>query len=144
MLRRPDGSAAGYAVGVADTTAFERACEQSWWPPLRCRYPPPEPGDISADASLVRVIHAGVRTDGTWLAEHAAHLHVDLLPEAQGAGHGRRLLATLLDDLSSAGASGLHLGVSPVNTSAVGFYRHVGLRTLETGTHHLVLGTLLR
>ncbi|PFG38579.1 acetyltransferase (GNAT) family protein [Georgenia soli] len=143
VLRRPDGSAVGYAVATADTTAFEQACAASWWPPLRARYPLPDPDDDSPDAALVRILHAGTRTEGGWLADHPAQLHVDLLPEAQGGGHGRRLLEALLEALAAAGAPGLHLGVSPENTAAIGFYRHLGLRTLEARPDALVLGTRL-
>lgn len=144
VLRRPDGSPVGYAVATADTTAFEQACEVSWWPALRARYPLPEPGDDSADARLVRAIHAGSRTSGPWLADHPAHLHVDLLPEAQGGGHGRRLLETLFEQLAAAGVPGLHLGVGLANAGAIGFYRHLGMRTLETRADALVLGMHLR
>lgn len=143
VLRRRDGSAVGYTVATADTTAFEQACEASWWPPLRARYPLPDPADDTPDARLVRVIHTGTRTEGPWLADHPAHLHVDLLPEAQGGGHGRRLLESVLAALTSAGVPGLHLGVSPANTAAIGFYRHLGLRTLEDRADALVLGNAL-
>jgi GNAT superfamily N-acetyltransferase len=143
VLRRPDGEPAGYAVATAATAAFEDACERSWWPPLRARYPLPAPGDDSPDARLVRVIHAGTRTSGPWLADYPAHLHVDLLPEAQGGGHGRRLMESVLAALAAAGAAGLHLGVDPTNEGAVGFYRHLGMRVLEQRADALVLGVRL-
>jgi ribosomal protein S18 acetylase RimI-like enzyme len=143
VLRRADGSPAGYVVAAADTTAFERACEQSWWPPLRARYPLPAAADQSPDAGLVRRIHTGISTVGPWLREHPAHLHVDLLPEAQGGGHGRRLLETVFAELAAAGVPGVHLGVARTNTGAIGFYRHLGLRTLEERPAGLVLGMRL-
>jgi len=144
VLRRPDGTAVGYVVGAADTTAFQQACEESWWPPLRSRYPLPEPGDDSPDAHLVRLVHTGIHTEGPWLADHPAHLHVDLLPEAQGGGHGRSLLEWLFDELAAAGVPGLHLGVARANASAVGFYRHLGMRTLESRPNAFMLGITLR
>lgn len=143
VLRRPGGEPVGYAVATVGTTAFEDACEASWWPPLRARYPLPEPGDDSPDARLVRAIHAGTRTAGAWLVDHPAHLHVDLLPEAQGGGHGRRLLESVLAALAVAGAPGVHLGVDPANEGAVGFYQHLGMRVLERRTDALVLGLRL-
>jgi ribosomal protein S18 acetylase RimI-like enzyme len=143
VLRRPDGSPAGYTVAAASTTAFENACEQSWWPPLRARYPLPAADDQSPDARLVRIIHTGISAAGPWLGEHPAHLHIDLLPEAQGGGHGRRLLQTLFADLTAAGVPGVHLGVARTNTGAIGFYRHLGLRTLEERSAGLILGLRL-
>lgn len=143
VLRRPDGEPVGYAVATAATSAFEDACETSWWPPLRARHPLPAPGDDSPDARLVRTIHAGTRTRGAWLADHPAHLHVDLLPEAQGGGHGRRLLEAVFAALAAAGAVGVHLGVDPGNGRAVGFYRHLGMRVLEQRADALVLGVRL-
>ncbi|GAA4286618.1 GNAT family N-acetyltransferase [Georgenia daeguensis] len=140
VLRRPDGEPVGYAVATASTTAFEDACEKSWWPPLRARYPLPDPADDSPDARLVRTVHAGTRTRGAWLAGHPAHLHVDLLPEAQGGGHGRRLLEAVFAALAAAGAAGVHLGVDPANEGAVGFYRHLGMRLLEQRSDVLLLG----
>jgi ribosomal protein S18 acetylase RimI-like enzyme len=34
------------------------------------------------------------------------------------------MLGTLLDALAEAGSPGVHLGVSPANHRAIGFYRH--------------------
>ena len=62
-----------------------------------------------------------------WLAEHyPAHLHINVLPEAQSGGWGRRLIETELDALRRAGVRGVHLGVSPTNERAKGFYAHLG------------------
>lgn len=143
VLRRADGTPVGYAVATADTVAFERACEASWWPALRARHPLPAREDGSSDAELVRLLHAGFTTAGPWLGDHPTHLHVDLLPEAQGGGHGRRLLEAVLDALAAAGAPGVHLGVDRANAGAIGFYRHLGLRPLEERPDALVLGSRL-
>ena len=47
-----------------------------------------------------------------------------MLPDVQGGGRGGRMLGTLLDALSAAGSPGVHLGVSPANLRAIGFYEH--------------------
>ncbi|NLS09753.1 GNAT family N-acetyltransferase [Nesterenkonia sp. MY13] len=143
VLRSPEGLAVGYCVGVADTTAFERWCEQHWWPQLRRRYPLPVQEDESADARLIRKIHNPPRTTQPWLAEHPAHLHIDLLPEAQGGGNGAKLLRSVLAALTEAGAAGVHLGVGARNVRAIGFYEHMGLRTLEHLPWGLTMGTRL-
>ncbi|MFD6178637.1 MULTISPECIES: GNAT family N-acetyltransferase [unclassified Isoptericola] len=131
VLRRADGTAVGYCVATASTVDFERRCEESWWPPLRARLAVPAPDDESPDARLLHAIHAPSRSAAPWLEQYPAHLHVDLLPEAQGGGAGRRVLEAVLDAVAAAGAPGIHLGVGGRNVRAIGFYEHLGFRTLE-------------
>ena len=143
VLRRSDGVAVGYCVATASTRDFERRCEESWWPPLRDRYAPPAAGDESPDARLVRAIHAPSRSGAAWLAQYPAHLHVDLLPEAQGGGSGRRVLEAVLDAVGDTGAPGIHLGVGGRNVRAIGFYEHLGFRTVEHQPWGLTMGMRL-
>ncbi|MFC4554072.1 GNAT family N-acetyltransferase [Georgenia faecalis] len=133
----------GYVVATADTAAFEAACEERWWPPLREHYraAPPRPG--SPDAELVAMIEGGRRTDAPWFAAHPAHLHIDLLPEARGAGGGRALIAALTDALEARGVPGVHLGVSRANRGAVAFYGRVGLSVLAELPDTLIMGRAL-
>ncbi|ROS78928.1 N-acetyltransferase [Cellulomonas sp. PhB143] len=133
----------GYVVGARDTAAFEARCEREWWPALRERHPRDAFPAGSPDDLLVRMIHAPGTTSAPWLDDYPAHLHVDLLPAAQGGGNGRRLLETLFDALRADGVPGLHLGVSEANVRAIGFYEHLGLRRLPT-PEGLVLGLPLR
>ncbi|MFE5308190.1 GNAT family N-acetyltransferase [Isoptericola sp. NPDC056605] len=143
VLRREDGTPLGYCVATASTADFERRCEESWWPALRRRYAAPAEDDASPDAPLLRAIHATSRTTAPWLDEFPAHLHVDLLPEAQGGGRGRRVLEAVLDGVAAAGAPGIHLGVGGRNVRAIGFYEHLGFRTLEHHPWGLTMGMRL-
>jgi ribosomal protein S18 acetylase RimI-like enzyme len=122
------GAALGYVLGTPDTTAFLAACEERWWPALRDRHPLDAGGRrrTPADQSLVELIHAPHVPDAALVASHPAHLHIDLLPEAQGQGLGRALIEWLLTGLAERGAGGVHLGVDPRNTSAVAFYERLG------------------
>jgi hypothetical protein len=43
-----DDGAAGFAVGTADTVAWEERLEREWWPSLRGRYA--DPADVPAEA----------------------------------------------------------------------------------------------
>ena len=63
-------------------------------------------------------------------AAYPSHLHIDLLVRAQGRGHGRRMLEEIMDRLRRQGSPGAHLGVSVMNTPAVGFYQRLGFREL--------------
>ncbi len=74
---------------------------------------------------------------------HPSHLHIDLLPEAQGAGWGRRMMDTLFDALHGAGSAGVHWGVSTANQPALGFYRHLGAAELAADELTVTFGVRL-
>jgi ribosomal protein S18 acetylase RimI-like enzyme len=136
------GTAVGYVLGAHDTASFEARCEREWWPPLRARYPLGSFAEGTPDESLVGQIHEPRLTDRSVLDTYPAHLHVDLLPVAQGGGNGRRLLGTLFDALRADGVPGVHLGVAQDNVSAIGFYEHLGFRRLDVA-EGLLLGLRL-
>jgi ribosomal protein S18 acetylase RimI-like enzyme len=123
---------AGYVLGAEDTRQFEEACERDWWPALRARYPdPPADAELSADDALMRRFHHPDPTPADVVEQFPAHLHIDILPRGQGHGVGRRLMTTLFDALRHRGVAGVHLGVGPTNTRAIGFYRHLGFRAAD-------------
>lgn len=95
VLADADDLPAGYVLGVADTARFETWCATDWWPPLRERYPLDTARPGTPDADVIRLIHAPPVADPDLTARFPAHLHVDLLPAAQGGGNARRLLETL-------------------------------------------------
>ena len=120
-----DGVPCGYVLGTRDSADFSRRLEREWFPVLRKRYPLPSAEDESPGARMIRAIHGGYHP----LAEadgYPAHLHIDLLPHAQGRGNGRRLMDVFLRRLRDAGVPAIHLGVGKQNTRAVAFYRAVG------------------
>jgi len=123
------GTAIGYALGAVDTRAFEARCEADWWPALRERHPRGSGGN-DLDELLISMFHERHPADAGLLLQYPSHLHIDLLPEAQAEGWGRRLMATLQDLLRADGSPGVHLGVSARNPSALGFYRHLGYEEL--------------
>ncbi len=124
-----DHGVAGYCLAVPDTVTFERWADEVWLPPLRERHPRGS-GTTPADAALVERLHAPVPTDAGLLAEHPAHLHVDLLPRLQGHGWGRRAVESVLAGLATAGATGVHLGVDESNAGAQAFYERLGFGEL--------------
>jgi ribosomal protein S18 acetylase RimI-like enzyme len=62
-----------------------------------------------------------------------SHLHIDLLPRAQGKGYGRKMIEQLLTALKERGSPGVHLGVSGRNRTACLFYQHLGFAELTRG-----------
>jgi GNAT superfamily N-acetyltransferase len=130
------GCALGYVLAAPDTEAFETLLESEWWPPLRERYPLPGDG-TDVDRRLVAYLHHPPRTPTSVTDRYPAHLHIDLLPELQGQGLGRRMIAAIEQRLAEAGCTGVHLGVDPRNEHAIGFYEHLGY------TPHRTEGTVL-
>lgn len=124
----------GYALAAFDTGAFEERCEREWWPPLRERWPAPDEARRaawSADEQLAAVVHAPHRAPADVRRLYPSHLHVDLLPHAQGQGWGRRLLVRLFDLLARDGSHGVHLGVARRNEGAQRFYARLGFATVQ-------------
>jgi ribosomal protein S18 acetylase RimI-like enzyme len=144
VVTGPDDRAGGYVVAALDSAAFEARLEAAWWPALRDRYPLDAAASRTpADQAAVRLVHHPPRADPALLAAHPSHLHVDLLPDHQGRGNGRRLLDTLLAALDDAGSAGVHLTVSTRNERAIGFYRAVGWRELGRTRHGVAFGRRL-
>jgi ribosomal protein S18 acetylase RimI-like enzyme len=124
------GAAIGYALGALDTRTFEARCEAEWWPSLRARHPIGS-GANDLDELLISMLHQRHPADDEIVAAYPSHLHIDLLPEAQGGGWGRALMEAMHDALRADGSPGVHLGVSARNTRALGFYPHLGYEELS-------------
>jgi ribosomal protein S18 acetylase RimI-like enzyme len=122
--------ACGYVLGTRDSQAFARWMEAQWLPPLRKRYPVPGESEESRDARLLRILHRPYKAFPQ-STEYPAHLHIDLLPRAQGQGWGRKLLEVFLGRLRELGVPGVHLGVGGRNKNAMAFYERMGFELLE-------------
>lgn len=130
-----DGMPAGYLVCAPDTRSFEDWFSTAWWPPRAVRWPV---GEASTDPRVQRtngiLRHAAGRRPGAepYADTYPAHLHIDLLPQAQGQGWGRRLIDALTATLRERGVSGVHLVADAANTSALAFYDRVGFVRLPS------------
>ena len=128
----------GYALAVADTAAFIEWWKREWTPEFAARHPsvgsPTAHDPAFTEAEL---IDAGLDPEGMRIAELAdypAHLHIDLLPELQGLGFGRRLIDTLRAALAARGVAAVHLGMDAANTGARAFYDRLGFHELPSST----------
>ena len=128
-----DAGPCGYVLGTDDSLRFYRRFEHEWLPALRATLPPASAGDAAKDEDdrLLAELHAPTITLPRELEAYPAHLHIDILPRAQGRGHGRRMVATLLAALVERGADGVHLGVGQRNVRAQGFYRAFGFVPID-------------
>lgn len=116
------GEARGYVVGTADTEAFQQWFSGEWWP----QRGPLHSAKTEDDAWLLPSADDPTRCLSDAVAEFPAHLHIDLLPELQGAGWGRRLIDTLVAQLADEGVEGVHLVAPRANVAAQAFYPKVG------------------
>ena len=120
------GTAVGYILGTADTPAFVQWYRSTWLPETADRFA----GDDPRDADLTAVHRNPERMIRPEFADYPAHLHIDLLPEWQGRGQGRGLMAAFLDGLRAAGVARVHLGMAAENHGAYAFYRRLGFHDL--------------
>jgi ribosomal protein S18 acetylase RimI-like enzyme len=136
ILEDPQGIC-GYALGALDSRAFYARYENEWRPDLSARFPCPQ-GDPARWTRVQHAHHTYHHPDYFCpepYASYPSHLHVDLLPRAQGRGYGRRMLERIMETLRGQGAPGAHLGVSVLNTRAQRFYERLGFAELaRTGT----------
>ena len=131
----------GYVVATLDSQEFGRRLERDWWPAVRARYPEP-PADLARELSLqertaLSNIHQSWKPGENVPSGYPSHLHINLLPQMQGRGVGRRLIETLLARLREQGSPGLHLATRLTNLRAAGFYRHLGFTELAASDIHL-------
>jgi GNAT superfamily N-acetyltransferase len=120
----------GYAAGSLDTRMWEQQLVRDWWPPLRAQYP--DPGDGAAlamthDQRRAAMIHRPTSTPPSVSARFPAHLHLNLLPVAQGQGLGTRLFAAWR---TARNVGPMHVAVNRANENALRFWTKLGFAVL--------------
>ncbi|WP_375385657.1 GNAT family N-acetyltransferase [uncultured Microbacterium sp.] len=143
VVEADDGRVVGYIVGTSDTDAFEAWFRDEWWPEHGARWPRPAQERTRQDATL-RYAYARAPGAEPYGGDYPAHLHIDLLPETQGGGWGRRLIETLVEALRRRGVTGLHLVASDTNSGAIAFYPRVGFTPLPSHPGVRAFGMTLR
>lgn len=134
------GMPRGYIIGTADTEAYTRWLNREWLPQVRktCAFSCEKelhPFEKHLDECL-----SGDTVPDPDLASWEAHLHIDLLPELQGKGMGRKLMETFFRRCREKGASGVHLGVASENRAALAFYRKMGMKEIKAVEGAFMLG----
>jgi ribosomal protein S18 acetylase RimI-like enzyme len=124
------GATVGYVVGTADTEGFVQRYPAEWLPYFAARYPEPPPPPRTPEQHMVALGYHPERMLVPEVADHPAHLHIDLLPDYQGRGFGRRLIDRFRAAAAQAGAPAVHLAMVTANVRARGFYDRLGFRVL--------------
>jgi len=137
-LRRP----LGYILGTSDTAAYTDWFNREWRPAAEVLYRGTE-GSKSTTEEGTRRLFAEPLPCPTWAAQYPGHIHIDLLPEAQGGGWGRKLMDAITARFTEKSCRGFHLGVSGANQGAIAFYRRYGLCEISTEPWGIVFGKML-
>jgi ribosomal protein S18 acetylase RimI-like enzyme len=139
------GAAVGYILGTADTARFVRRYREEWLPATADRYPKPAVPPVTPDDMMLTLHHHPERMLVAEMADYPAHLHIDLLPEWQGKGWGRGLIASFLAGLHAAGVAQVHLSMLTTNVAARAFYDRLGFAEVPVAdpgpVTYLVRGT---
>ncbi|MBR1148502.1 GNAT family N-acetyltransferase [Bradyrhizobium sp. AUGA SZCCT0431] len=117
LVAEDDAGVAGFVVGAADTSIWERRLEREWWPQLRRQYPAPDQAHMagwSHDQRRIFMIHHPKPIPAAVVQSYPSHLHMNLLPRVQGRGIGP-----------------LHVGVNKENVRAIGFWHRLGFVELD-------------
>jgi len=127
-----DEGVCGYCLGAADSAAFYDSYERQWRPDLMARFPEPtgEPSTWTRAEHIHRLYHHPDHLIPGPPGHYPAHVHIDLLPRAQGRGLGKKMIGMVLGELCRRGLPGVHLGVGTVNARAQAFYRKLGFAEL--------------
>jgi len=135
----------GYVLGALDSFRFRQQYLTKWLPSLVDVVPDPV-GDLvhlTPDQRLYRLLHHPPDVGSPeLLGTYPSHLHIDILARTQGKGWGRKMMATLLNQLKQAGSPGVHLIVGASNVRAQGFYSRLGFQELpadESGVSSAVV-----
>lgn len=142
VVETEDGQVAGYVVAAPDTEAFEEWFRDEWWPQYGHRFPRPTDGQ-GVEHDILSYAYGRAPGVALYSAGYPAHLHIDILPKAQGQGWGRRLIDQLAGALRDAGVPGLHLVVGTDNRGAMAFYPRVGFTALPSPDGLQAFGMLL-
>ena len=120
----------GYILGCKDSAHFSQRCEKVWFPALRKQYALPDSSDSSLNALVIKRIHSGIEVRHEY-QNYPAHLHINLLPETQGHGIGRKMTEVFINKLKALDVPALHLEVSKTNSAAISFYNKMGFEVIH-------------
>lgn len=133
LVATQEDQVVGYCAGTSDSTEFETKLEKEWWPALREKYPKPNETTRSswtADEQICQMIHVPEIIPKQITDSFPAHIHMNLLPSAQGQGIGGKILERWTRQAIQLGISAVHIGANANNNRAIGFWNSQGFDKL--------------
>jgi GNAT superfamily N-acetyltransferase len=133
FVAEDDEGVFGYISGAFDTAAFEERLEREWWPHLRQIYADPQgdPALWDADQKRIAAIFHPKEAPAVLFGQFPAHIHMNLLPRAQGRGIGSALLDRWIENARANGVRGIHLGANVGNHRGIRFWSSRGFVPVE-------------
>ncbi len=128
----------GYVLGAFDTKAYLAWFNREWLPLCRERYASLYSREGACDRAVLDMIEHDAVLPAV-ARDYPAHLHMNLLPRAQGRGCGRRLFDAWIERACASGARGVHLGVARENVRAQAFYERCGMQRTNENPFLFVL-----
>ena len=136
-----NGKAVGYGLCVLDTETFQSRASDLWWPKLQEKYHALSPF-IESEWLIHEIFHP-TPSPQEILNEYPSHGHIDLLPEFQGQGWGRKVMQSMEKALSSLDSPGFHLRVSQHNIRGLKFYAALGYQEIMSRESEVIVGKRL-
>ncbi|MBT4636308.1 MAG: GNAT family N-acetyltransferase [Candidatus Marinimicrobia bacterium] len=133
----------GYILGAKESKSFYKKMLNDWLIPLREKYKKPtsEENEWSKDEQIIhQIFHP--ETPRVF-PKYPSHLHIDLLPIAQGKGLGNNMMDHFMKYLIKQGSTGVHLGLGIKNKRAFYFYKKYGMTELERDDDTIYMGLKL-
>lgn len=122
-----NGIPKGYVIGTDNTENFTKWLNKTWLPDVRKLYHFKKMQNPNHFVNFLNSVIINETAIDERLKSYRAHLHIDLLPELQGKGMGRKLIETFFARCRDKGVEKVHLGVSKENPGAVAFYKKLGM-----------------
>lgn len=112
-----DGKLLGYVFCAPNYEIYEREFKEFYAPLLK---------KASRFRYILNRINAKLESGAA--KEYPAHLHIDILPEAQRGGMGTALMNALFAELRRRGVPGVYLCCGSDNAKGLAFYRKYGFK----------------
>jgi ribosomal protein S18 acetylase RimI-like enzyme len=128
----------GYVLGAFDTKAYLEWLNREWLPLCRQRYAALSSREGACDRGVLEMLEHDAALPAV-ARDYPAHLHMNLLPRAQGKGLGRRLFDAWIERARASGARGVHLGVARENERAQAFYERCGMQRTKANPFVFVM-----
>ena len=143
FILKDRNSPCGYIIGALDSASFYKKMRGVWLPDIRKNYEDPtsNPDTWNKDEELIHLIFHP--EEPVLFPAYPSHLHIDLLPRAQGQGQGKQMMDHFLKYLKKKGSKGVHLGLSVHNDRAFRFYEKYGLVELFRNKDTIFMGLSL-
>ena len=138
------GQVTGYAVATLDSEVLKEYLSKDYLPILCEEYFPRITAFTDAERELWGIYTAPRLANPEFLKGYPSELHIDLLPQSQGQGFGRKLMEKLLATLKAGGSLGVHLILGADNQSAHEFYRRLSFQELARDSECITMGMTFR